>query len=191
MFQHNSASGKYQPNTAGPKPLGTTNADKVQFFDMGTFLGAAVMSNASSKMSKADVDNFYKWGTDIAKKYKVPVAPLPAKTSVEVTNLRNAVLWCSKGLAPTYVALDSKYGQKEEDIFEFAIKLHLLRTFYYPGEDAATWINDAIKTIAPRNFPATIWKPVTDGIDNKLPRPEVLQRINDCEKAARAHYAGN
>lgn len=177
------------PVAATPKKkIRTTRADKLRLWDMGMWITMAAIQNPTTSVSIAEVNQMYGWGAEIARDFKLPLAPLPARTNDIKRDVANTFNYCTKGLYPLYDTLLSDYSETEEVIVELSVKTRLLDLVYDPGSVEGKYISDNFKKTGAFAFPERLWKPLVDAIDRNASLEEVRKEAKKFDAAVRDWY---
>jgi hypothetical protein len=174
------------PAAKNPAKQITTRADKLQLWNLGTYIAAAALSNQNANIPQTNVDQFYSWAAEIAKKFQLPFSPLPARKDT-MSNLA----WALKGNYPLWLSLEERYGETEKTVVEISTKVGLLRLIYEENghkSEFADQISQKIKDDGVLAFPERIWKPLTDAIDRGASKDEINKRIDALDAAVQGWY---
>ncbi|RTL42781.1 MAG: hypothetical protein EKK48_12410 [Candidatus Melainabacteria bacterium] len=169
----------------------STRADKLALWDMGSFIGAAALLSQSPDVPLSKAAQFYAWAEDIARKFQLQIAPLPARTGSVTKDTMASLTWATQGQYPLWNNLENKYGETERLDVELATKSQMLLLVYEQsgsGRMVCEEISKSFKENGEAAFPPRIWKPLTDAIDRKASKDEIKRRVADLDAAVRAWY---
>lgn len=168
------------PRTATSK---STAQDRLSMWQMGIWIGSAAVGNMHPKVSRADVDILFNSAIDIAKKYEVPIPPLPPKTGVYKTDMRASLIYILRDLKVPLNNIATRYGAREATIVRIAIDIQLLRAVYEPGDEEGKNLMNGVNQDGRIAFPdSQVLKPLSDAVARGLTAREVNDRVTELDK---------